>query len=53
MLAEEQAGFDRPGNAFAEGAYGWCKLMGEFQLEQIARARALHGCGRPDLQRLR
>ena len=37
MLAEEQAGFDRPGNAFAEGAYGWCKLMGEFQLEQIAQ----------------
>ena len=53
MLAEEQAGFDRPGNAFAEGAYGWCKLMGEFQLEQIAQPRALHGCGGPHLQRLR
>jgi nucleoside-diphosphate-sugar epimerase len=38
MLAEHQAGFDRPGDAFAEGAYGWCKLMGEFQLEQIARS---------------
>ena len=38
MLAEEQAGFDRPGNAFPEGAYGWCKLMGEFQLEQIANS---------------
>lgn len=36
MLAEHQAGFDRPGDAFAEGAYGWCKLMGEFQLDQIA-----------------
>jgi nucleoside-diphosphate-sugar epimerase len=35
LLAEAQAGFDRPGDAFAEGAYGWCKLMGEFQLEQI------------------
>ena len=43
MLAEEQAGFDRPGNAFAEGAYGWCKLMGEFQLEQIAQRAPFTG----------
>lgn len=37
LLAEHEAGFDRPGAAFADGAYGWCKLIGEFQLEQIAR----------------
>jgi nucleoside-diphosphate-sugar epimerase len=43
MLAEHQAGFDRPGDAFAEGAYGWCKLMGEFQLEQIARSAGFTG----------
>ena len=43
MLAEHQAGFDRPGDAFAEGAYGWCKLMGEFQLEQIARRAGFSG----------
>ena len=43
MLAEHQAGFDRPGDAFAEGAYGWCKLMGEFQLDQIAAPRAFTG----------
>jgi nucleoside-diphosphate-sugar epimerase len=43
MLAEHQAGFERPGDAFAEGAYGWCKLMGEFQLEQIARSAGLTG----------
>jgi nucleoside-diphosphate-sugar epimerase len=43
MLAEHQAGFERPGDAFAEGAYGWCKLMGEFQLEQIARSAGFTG----------
>jgi UDP-glucose 4-epimerase len=37
LLAEHDAGFVRPGGAFADGAYGWCKLMGEFQLEQVAR----------------
>jgi nucleoside-diphosphate-sugar epimerase len=43
MLAEHEAGFDRPGDAFAEGAYGWCKLIGEFQLEQIARSAGFSG----------
>jgi len=43
LLAESQAGFDRPGDAFAEGAYGWCKLMGEFQLDQIARSAGFTG----------
>ena len=43
MLAEGQAGFDRPGDAFPEGAYGWCKLMGEFQLEQIANRAPFTG----------
>ena len=43
MLAEHQAGFDRPGDAFAEGAYGWCKLMGEFQLDQVARRAGFTG----------
>ncbi len=37
LLAEAEAGFDTPGKAFADGAYGWVKLMGEFQLEQIAQ----------------
>jgi nucleoside-diphosphate-sugar epimerase len=32
QLAEISAGFDEPGQAFADGAYGWSKLMGEFQL---------------------
>jgi len=43
LLAEHEAGFDRPGSAFADGSYGWCKLMGEFQLEQIARRAPFAG----------
>ena len=43
LLAEAEAGFDAPGKAFADGAYGWGKLMGEFQLEQFARAHSMSG----------
>jgi UDP-glucose 4-epimerase len=32
LLREEDAGFDEPGGAFADGEYGWYKLMGELQL---------------------
>ncbi len=32
LLREEDAGFDEPGKAFADGEYGWAKLMGELQL---------------------
>lgn len=32
LLREEEAGFDEPGRAFADGEYGWAKLMGELQL---------------------
>lgn len=32
LLREEDAGFDAPGKAFADGEYGWAKLMGELQL---------------------
>lgn len=34
-LSEDQAGFDLPGQAFPDGAYGWVKLFGEFQLQTI------------------
>jgi UDP-glucose 4-epimerase len=43
LLAEGEAGFDEPGKAFADGAYGWGKLMGEFQLEQFARRGSMTG----------
>ncbi len=31
-LKESDANFEDPGNAFADGEYGWAKLMGEMQL---------------------
>jgi nucleoside-diphosphate-sugar epimerase len=36
LLAEAEAGFLEPGQAFADGAYGWAKLMGEYQATQFA-----------------
>lgn len=36
LLREDQAGFDLPGKAYADGAYGWAKLIGEYQLAQVA-----------------
>jgi UDP-glucose 4-epimerase len=35
LLAESEAGFLVPGQAFADGAYGWAKLMGEYQAWQF------------------
>ena len=32
LLRESDANFDEPGKAFADGEYGWAKLMGELQL---------------------
>lgn len=32
LLREEDANFNEPGKAFADGEYGWAKLMGELQL---------------------
>lgn len=32
LLREEDANFEEPGKAFADGEYGWAKLMGELQL---------------------
>jgi nucleoside-diphosphate-sugar epimerase len=36
LLSEDEAGFDVPGKAFSDGAYGWAKIMGEYQLWQFA-----------------
>ena len=36
-LVEDDANFTEPGKAFADGAYGWAKLVGELQLEAIHR----------------
>jgi nucleoside-diphosphate-sugar epimerase len=36
LLVESEAGFEVPGQAFSDGAYGWTKIMGEYQLWQFA-----------------
>jgi UDP-glucose 4-epimerase len=36
-LRESDAGFDKPGHAFADGEYGWAKLIGELQLDAFNR----------------
>jgi len=43
QLAEESAGFDEPGKAYADGAYGWAKLMGEFQLASFGKQYGVKG----------
>jgi UDP-glucose 4-epimerase len=43
QLAEDSAGFDFPGQAFADGAYGWSKLMGEFQLASFVSQYDVEG----------
>ncbi len=43
LLSESEAGFDQPGKAYADGAYGWCKLIGEFQLDQFAASARYTG----------
>lgn len=42
LLAESEAGFLVPGQAFADGAYGWAKLMGEYQAWQFALQSRFH-----------
>lgn len=43
LLMERDANFDEPGKAFADGEYGWAKLMGEMQLRAFHKARGIDG----------
>lgn len=43
LLREDSAGFEEPGAAFPDGAYGWTKLMGEFQLQQFCEKSDMTG----------
>jgi nucleoside-diphosphate-sugar epimerase len=43
LLCEDQAGFDVAGKAFADGAYGWAKLMGEYQLANVVSQYGVGG----------
>lgn len=45
LLVEDDAGFDRRGQAFADGEYGWAKLMGELQLRAFHKQYGLDGIG--------
>src|SRR5215813_9574297 len=37
LLREEDANFEEPAKAFADGEYGWAKLMGELQLRAFCK----------------
>ncbi|MGD9617525.1 MAG: NAD-dependent epimerase/dehydratase family protein [Alphaproteobacteria bacterium] len=43
LLREEDADFDEPGKAFADGEYGWAKLMGELQLRAFCKQVGISG----------
>jgi nucleoside-diphosphate-sugar epimerase len=43
LLREDDANFDTPGKAFADGEYGWAKLMGELQLRAFSKQYGISG----------
>jgi UDP-glucose 4-epimerase len=43
LLREADANFEEPGKAFADGEYGWTKLMGELQLRAFCKQFGLSG----------
>ena len=43
LLKEADANFETPGKAFADGEYGWAKLMGELQLGAFCKQYGLSG----------
>jgi nucleoside-diphosphate-sugar epimerase len=43
LLKEGDANFEEPGKAFADGEYGWAKLMGELQLRAFCKQFGFSG----------
>ena len=43
LLKESDANFEEPGKAFADGEYGWAKLMAELQLRAFNKQRGISG----------
>jgi UDP-glucose 4-epimerase len=43
LLKEDDANFVEPGKAFADGEYGWAKLMGELQLLAFCKQKGISG----------
>lgn len=46
LLAENMANFDDPRGSFPDGAYGWVKLMGEYQLKTLCEVKESSTVGR-------
>ncbi len=43
LLKEDDANFNEPGRAFADGEYGWAKLIGELQLRAFYKQFGVSG----------
>lgn len=43
LLSEDQASMEMPEKSFPDGVYGWIKLIGEYQLENMIRGTATKG----------
>lgn len=43
LLREDEANFEIQGSAYPDGAYGWTKLMGEYQLAQMCKKSTTTG----------
>jgi nucleoside-diphosphate-sugar epimerase len=43
LLKESDANFEEPGKAFADGEYGWAKLMAELQLRAFYKQKGISG----------
>jgi nucleoside-diphosphate-sugar epimerase len=43
LLREFQASMEKPETSFADGVYGWTKLIGEYQLENHCMDGGMHG----------
>jgi UDP-glucose 4-epimerase len=43
LLKEADANFEEPGKAYADGEYGWAKIMGELQLRAFSKQFGISG----------
>lgn len=43
LLSESEASLNSPDTSFADGVYGWTKIIGEYQLENFAHSNSLKG----------
>jgi len=43
LLSESQASMEKPEHSFADGVYGWTKLIGEYQLQNHCTDKGMRG----------